>query len=75
MATLSEMQAELATFKETRLKILAGGQSYRIGSRQKESVSLAEINRMIQDLEIRINMAAGGGRINTGHAVFRGQRG
>ncbi len=75
MASLNEMQAELAELKAARSKILTGGQSYRVGSRQKESASLAEINKMISELETRVNMAAGGGRINTGHAVFSGRRG
>ncbi len=75
MATLNEMQAELAQLKEARNRILSGGQSYRIGSRQKENVNLSELAKMIASLEMRVAMAQGGGKINTGHAVFRGRRG
>jgi hypothetical protein len=54
MATLAELQTELATYKTARDAILAGAQSYSIAGRQLTRASLEYIQSKIEDLESSI---------------------
>lgn len=73
MATLSELQADLAKYRASRDKILDNAQE--IGStsgRSQTFASLATIERTISDLERRIALARNGGRITSSKVIFRG---
>lgn len=74
MSTLSQLQEDLTKYRAARDAAL-NGQEYRIGGRMLRRADLAVIERSIRELESRIAMSAGGGRINTGHVVFGGHRG
>lgn len=75
MATITELQEELALYKNARKKILGGAQSYRAGDFRADRADLATIEKAIADLERRIQVKSNGGRINTGQAIFGGRRG
>ena len=69
MTTLSTLQEDLAAYRAARLKILEG-QEYSIGSRKLRRPDLAVIEKTIRELETRIAMLQGDGKIKTSHAVF-----
>ena len=73
MATISELQTELQAYRSARDAILTG-QEYAIGGRRLRRPDLVEINRAIRELESRIAMVSGGGKIKTSHAIFGGSR-
>lgn len=75
MATATEIQADLTAYRAARDAILDGSQSYKIGSRSLTRGDLAEINREIRRLEIRLAMAQNSGRIPGTSAVFGGHLG
>lgn len=74
MATITELQTDLASYKAARDKILLG-QEYSIGNRKLRRPDLAVIERTIRELEHRIAMLGNDGKINTVTAVFGGRRG
>ena len=74
MATLTELQAELAELKAARSKARAG-QSYRdVAGNSVTRGDLATLNADIERIEARIAFASNGGRLVHGVAVFRGTR-
>lgn len=73
MTTISELQADLQAYRSARTAILTG-QEYAIGNRRLRRPDLAEINKEIRELESRIAMQSNSGKINTGHAIFGGNR-
>lgn len=75
MATITELQEELALYKDARKKILTGAQSYRHGDFRADRADLERIEKAIADLERRIQVQSNSGRINTAQAVFGGRRG
>ena len=75
MATITELQEELALYKDARKKILTGAQSYRAGDFRADRADLERIEKTIADLERRIQVKSNSGRINTGQAIFGGRRG
>ena len=58
MATLAELQAELAKYEATRDKIL-GGQEYSVADRRLRRPDLATIERRISELRFAIARAQG----------------
>ena len=74
MATITELQDELALYKNARKKILTGAQSYRSGDFRADRADLPVIEKRINELESRIAMKANAGRINTAQVVFGGRR-
>ena len=74
MANLSTLQNDLALYRSAREAILTG-QEYTIGSRRLRRPDLAVIEKKIEELEARIEMAKKGGKINTGHVIFGGHHG
>lgn len=52
---LKEAREELALLKKARAKILAGAQSYTMGSNQLNRASLAEISKEISAYETAID--------------------
>lgn len=77
MATLTELQADLATYKAARDRILTGAQEASLGGQRSRQAELAEINRAIRELETRIALArasSGGVRVTHTQAVFQGRR-
>jgi hypothetical protein len=75
MATLSELQNELAQYKATESRILASAQSATHGDRQREEARLQRVQEKIKELELRISSLQNNNRINTTQAVFGGHRG
>ncbi|MFN6339684.1 MAG: hypothetical protein ACK41W_13310 [Cyanobacteriota bacterium] len=61
MATLTELEQRLAAYRQAELDVLTKGQSYEIpgpdGSRRFSRASLADLQRMIQALELDISRA------------------
>lgn len=74
MATLSELQAELAELKAARTRVL-NAQSYGHGIRSLTRVSYADLQRDIKDLERRIAICDLDGAIAGDSVVFGGHRG
>jgi len=77
MATLQELQDDLAAFKAARLRILEGSQELRVGSQAYRFADLEVLNREIASLEARIALVRaqqGGNSLNATTAVFRGRR-
>lgn len=74
MATITELQEELALYKDARKKILTGAQSYRSVDFRADRADLSAIEKRINELESRIAMKANSGRINTAQAIFGGRR-
>lgn len=52
---LAEAKEDLKLLKKARRKILAGGQSYTMGSNQLNRASLAEITKEIAEYEAAID--------------------
>lgn len=71
MATLTELQADLAMYKAAELAIVSGAQSYEIAGRKVTKANLAEIRASISALELRIATLRGN---RHGVAVFAGRR-
>lgn len=67
-------QEQLKEVETAIYKILVGGQSYKLGSKQLTRADLAELKEMQQRLQSEIN-AAGGGPLfdDTVVAVFNGR--
>lgn len=63
MATLADLQAELAVWKACRDAILFGAQSYSIAGRSLTRASLAEVRDKIDELETRISRKSNGPRV------------
>lgn len=72
MATLYELQQDLAAYKSARDKILNGGQSVRLGDRRIDRGDLQEIERKIQSLESRVAIAQNNGKLGAFRPVFGG---
>ena len=56
-----EILEELMKLKAARNTILEGGQEYRLASRSLVRANLADINREINKLEMRLEIAKNGG--------------
>lgn len=74
MATLSELQEELAELKAVRSRVL-NAQSYGHGSRSLTRVSYADLQRDIKELERRIAMYDLDGAIAGSTPIFGGHLG
>lgn len=76
MATLTELQDDLALYKAARRRILEGSQEASQGDQRVRLADLGQIEKTITDLERRIAMlrAAQGGSVSHSVAVFRGRR-
>lgn len=59
MATVSEMQDELALIKQAKTDLLQGGQSYGLGDRRFQGVSFDQLNKREKELERAISFAGG----------------
>lgn len=59
MATLSEMQDELALIKQAKTDLLTSGQSYGLGDRRFQGVSFSDLTRREKELERAIGFAGG----------------
>jgi dihydropteroate synthase len=75
MATVAEIQAELTAFKAARTQILEGAQMYKIGGRSLTRGDLAEINKEIRRLEMRLSVAQNSNQVTATSVVFGGHRG
>ena len=78
MATLADLQAELAAWKAAQAAIRDGAQSYEIAGRKLTRGSLAEINEMVEKLEARVDRKtrlAAGESMNVMSPVFINSRG
>ncbi|SDU38428.1 hypothetical protein [Desulfobacula phenolica] len=75
MATLTELQEELAQLKATAKSVRDGGQGYGQGNRSLNRVDYGTLQKEIRDLERRIEMAKNNGRLPGFHPVFGGNRG
>ena len=73
MTTISELHEDLQAYRSARTAILSG-QEYAIGNRRLRRADLSEVNKAIRELEMRIAMSAGGGKIKTNHVIFGGNR-
>jgi len=74
VATLAELQEELAELKAARTRVLSA-QSYGHGTRSLTRVDYADLQRDIKDLERRIAMYTLDGSIAGDSVVFGGHRG
>lgn len=74
MATLTELQERLALYKKAEAAILEGAQEYYIGKRRIMRANLAEVQKGIADLELRIASARNNGLFGHSVAVFGGRR-
>lgn len=74
MATLAELQEELAELKAARTRVL-NAQSYGHGTRSLTRVSYADLQRDIKDLERRIALYDLDGAVAGSTPVFGGHRG
>lgn len=63
MATLADLQAELAEVRTARRDLLQGGQAYGLGDRRFQGVSYAELLAREKELTRAINVANGGSPI------------
>jgi hypothetical protein len=62
MATVAELETDLAAFKAARDAILSGAQSYSIGGRSLTRANLDTILKEISRLEARIDRVGRSGR-------------
>ena len=75
MATLAELQEDLADLKQARKAVLIGGQEYEApGGRSTKRANLETLNSEIRRLEVRIAVASQGGVLSHSQAVFGGRR-
>ena len=73
MATLAELQEDLADLKQARKAVLIGGQEYEApGGRSTKRANLETLNSEIRRLEVRIAVASQGGVLSHSQAVFGG---
>lgn len=78
MATLAELQAELAAYKAAETAIISGAQSYSVSGRTITRGNLADIQNKIRELEARVDRKAridGGEAMNVAAPVFINSRG
>lgn len=75
MATLSEIQAELAKYRAARDAILTGGQSYTVDGITYSRGTLFRLEKTIGDLEHREAIALRSGRLPHGNVKFGGWHG
>lgn len=74
MATLTELQERLALYKQAETAILTGAQEYQVGKRRLTRANLAEVQRAIADLEMRISSVGNNGLFGHSVTVFGGRR-
>jgi len=77
MATLEELQDDLALHKAARRRILEGAQEVRAGQESYRFADLAQLEQAIEGLERRVAMLRAhqsGGGVNYSTPVFRGRR-
>lgn len=74
MATLSELQEDLALYRAARNTILQGSQSYSIGNQTYTKGDLRFIQQQIDRLEQQIAITSQGGRFSHSVTVFGGRR-
>lgn len=71
MATLAELKADLAMYKEAEKAIVLGAQQYEVAGRKVTKANLSTIREAIRELEMRIAMLSGS---TCATAVFGGRR-
>ncbi|MHC1701788.1 MAG: hypothetical protein AB9900_12605 [Humidesulfovibrio sp.] len=71
MATLTELQADLAMYKAAERAIISGAQEYDIAGRKVTKATVFRVQEKISELEQRIATLRGG---RHGQAVFAGRR-
>ena len=74
MATSAEIQTQIDTLEAAKLKILSA-QSYKIGSRSLVRADLAEINRELSELRIRLAIVQNNNRVPGSTVIFGGNLG
>ena len=74
MATVAELQEDLALYKAARKAILEGHQEYSNGKRRFVRADLATVERTIGSLEMRLSIAQQGGALGHSVTVFGGRR-
>jgi len=72
MATIAELEAELAALKKAKNAILTGGQSYSVGGRNFSRASLSDINKDILSIESRLSVARNNGCLTSSTPYFPG---
>ena len=78
MATLAELQAELAAYKAAETAILTGAQSYTISGRSLTRGNLRDIQAKIAEIEARVDRKTrsdAGESMNVSSPVFVTTRG
>jgi len=75
MATLAELQEDLAKYKAARDRILEGGQASGTGGANVTRANLETIEKRIENLEARIALAKkGAGPVSFGVNALFGRR-
>jgi len=77
MATLQELQDDLALYKAARDRILKGAQETRVGSQSYRFADLKQLEDSIANLERRIfqlRAAQAGAPVTFSSSQFRGRR-
>jgi len=58
--SIEEIEKEILALKASRLNILTGGQEYKLNNRSTVRPDLVEINKQINKLELRLEIAKNG---------------
>ena len=72
MRSREEVEQEIEQIRAARMAVITGAQSYTVGSRSVTKASLAELDKILGDLEAELEIIDNGGCM--GHLVGWGGR-